>query len=107
MSKKYPGRPIGSKVRQNMVEILYFYKRLYGYEIYKIYMDLYPKITMRLIYYHLKKGVSTGEFKVYTVDKKSGKYSWGGVSENIIYEPGPNANPLIEPHVKLYWEKNK
>jgi hypothetical protein len=101
------GRPLGSKVRQNIVEILYFYKRLHGYELSKIYMELYPKVTMRLIYYHLKKGLTTGEFKIYKVDKRSGKYSWGTTTENIIYECGPGANPMIEPHVKVYWEKHQ
>jgi hypothetical protein len=101
------GRPIGSKVRQNMVEILYFYKQLHGYDLFKIYVELYHPVTMRLIYYHLKKGVDTGEFKVYKINKKTGKYSWGTTSENIQYELGPKANPMIEPHVKMYWEKNK
>jgi hypothetical protein len=104
---KRQGRPIGSKVRQNIVEILYFYRQLHGYDLYKIYKELYPLVTMRLIYYHLKKGLDTGEFKVYKVDKKIGTYSWGGQSENVIYTLGPNANPMIEPHVKLYWEKTK
>jgi hypothetical protein len=101
------GRPIGSKVRQNIVEILYFYKQLYGYELYKIYKELYHPVTMRLIYYHLKKGLDTEEFKIQRVDKKIGKYSWGGTSENIIYALGSKANPMIEPHVKLQWEKSK
>jgi len=100
------GRPIGSKVRQNVVEILYFYKKLHGYDLYKIYKELYPPVTMRLIYYHLKKGLTTGEFIIAHIDKKSGKYSWGGTSENIIYALGNSANPMIEPHVKLYWEKD-
>ncbi|MGV8171189.1 MAG: hypothetical protein ACP5OA_00675 [Candidatus Woesearchaeota archaeon] len=106
MTKKQ-GRPIGSKVRQNIVEILYFYKQLHGYDMYKIYKELYPPVTMRLIYYHLKKGLDTGEFKVQRVDRKAGKYSWGGISENIIYVLGQSANPMIEPHVKLYWENDK
>ncbi len=101
------GRPIGSKVRQNIVEILYFYKHLHGYDLYKIYKELYHPVTMRLIYYHMKKGIDTGEFKVYKVDKKTGTYSWGGTSENILYELGSKANPMIEPHVKMYWERNK
>jgi hypothetical protein len=106
MAKRGQGRPIGSKVRQNIVEILYFYRQLHGYDLYKIYIDLYPKVTMRLIYYHLKKGLDTGEFKIARLDKKSGNYSWGTTSENVIYELGTNANPMIEPHVKFYWEKN-
>ncbi len=101
------GRPIGSKVRQNIVEILYFYKHLHGYDLYKIYKELYKPVTMRLIYYHMKKGLDTGEFRIYKVDKKVGTYSWGGTSENILYELGPKANPMIEPHVKIFWEKNK
>jgi hypothetical protein len=101
------GRPIGSKVRQNMVEILYFYRQLHGYELFKIYVELYHPVTMRLIYYHLKKGLDTREFKIYKVDKKTGTYSWGVTSENIVYELGESANPMIEPHVKSYWERNK
>jgi hypothetical protein len=61
---------------------------------------------MRLIYYHLKKGLDTGEFFVVKVNRKLGKYSWGGTSENIIYGLGKSANPMIEPHVKLQWEKD-
>ncbi len=101
------GRPLGSKVRQNIIEILYFYKQLHGYELYKIYTDLYPPVTMRLIYYHLKKGLSLGEFKIARVDKKVGNYSWGGVSENILYTLDSAASPIIEPHVKSYFERNK
>ena len=103
---KKQGRPIGSKVRQNIVEILYFYKVLHGYDLSKIYMELYTPVTMRLIYYHLKKGLDTGEFKIYKINKITGKYSWGTTSENILYSLGPSANPMIEPHVKLYYEKN-
>lgn len=101
------GRPIGSKVRQNIIEILYFYKKLYGYEIYKIYTALFPPVSMRLIYYHLKKGIETEEFRIHKIDKKSGNFSWGEDVKNIIYELGPKAEPIILPHVKLYWEKDK
>jgi hypothetical protein len=104
---KSQGRPLGSKVRQNIVEILYFYRQLHGYDLFKIYKELYPPVTMRLIYYHLKKGVDTGEFRVEKIDKKAGTYSWGATSENVIYALGQSANPMIEPHVKYYWEKNK
>jgi hypothetical protein len=101
------GRPIGSKVRQNIVEILYFFKKLHGYELYKTYLDLYPKVTMRLIYYHMKKGISTGEFKIDKVERKSGKYSWGSDVENIIYALGPAAKPIVEPRIKLYCEEHQ
>jgi len=107
MAKRGQGRPIGSKVRQNIVEILYFYKYLYGYEIYRIYKELYPPVTLRLIYYHMKKGIDTREFKIYKIDRKQGNYSWGKTSENILYELGESANPMIEPRIRLYREKEE
>ena len=58
------GRPIGSNVRQNMIEILYFLKSAHGYHIFKVYKQIYPKITLRGIYYHLKKGQELGEFEI-------------------------------------------
>ena len=64
------GRPVKSEIRQNIVEILYFMKQGYGYEIYKAYIAIFPKVTMRSIYYHLKKGTSLGEFKVSKVEKE-------------------------------------
>jgi hypothetical protein len=106
MAQRSKGRPLGSKVRQNIVEILYFYKELHGYELYKIYLDLYPKVSQRLIYYHLKKGVDTGEFLVSKQEKKTGNYSWGQSSENIIYCLGQSASPLIDARIKMYMEEN-
>ena len=44
------GRPIKSAIRQNVVEILYFLKKGYGYDIYKAYRDIFPAVTMRSIY---------------------------------------------------------
>ena len=107
MDKHKQGRPIGSRVRQNIVEIIYFYKRLYGYEVYKIYRELFPPVTMRLIYYHLKKGVETKEFLIYKIEKKSGSYSWGADAQNVIYELGPQARPMIEPRIKIHWDNDK
>jgi hypothetical protein len=88
------GRPIFSRVRQNMVEILHSIGKGYGYEIYKIYLEHYPKITLRLIYYHLKKGLMTGEFVVDSTEKSKGEYSWGALAEKTYYKLGPNAKPL-------------
>ena len=107
MNKKGQGRPLGSKVRQNIVEILYFYKQMHGYDIYKVYTDLYPPVTLRLIYYHLRKGLDTKEFRIQKISHKEGNYSWGNDTENIIYELGEQARPIIEPRIKMHWEKNK
>ena len=64
------GRPLGSQVRQNIIEILYFMGHGCGYDIYKIYVAIFPKVTMRLIYYHLNKGYQIWEFKIYKVGKE-------------------------------------
>jgi len=88
------GRPVFSQVRQNMIEILSVIGKGYGYDIYKMYKEIYPKVTMRLIYYHLKKGVELGEFAVDAVEKTKGEYSWGSEVEKVFYKLGPNANPV-------------
>ena len=79
------GRPIGSNVRNNIISLLSREGPMHGYELYQKYIMNYPKVTMRLIYYHLKKGVSTGELKVYKIEHKKGEYSWGTEVQNIIY----------------------
>jgi hypothetical protein len=40
---------------------------------------------MRLIYYHLKKGVSLGELKIHKIEKKKGEFSWGSEVQHITY----------------------
>jgi len=99
------GRPVKSEIRQNMVEILYFMKEGYGYEIYKVYVAIFPKVTMRSIYYHLKKGISLGEFKVSKIEKEKGDYSWGGEAEKIYYGLGEKAKASVDEKVKEYFEK--
>ena len=107
ITKRKQGRPIGSKIRQNIIEILYFYKQLYGYEIYKIYVDIFPAVTMRSIYYHLKKGLAIDEFKIHKINVKEGNYSWGDSSETIVYELSKNARPIMDERVRTYWEKKR
>ncbi|MCX8147137.1 MAG: hypothetical protein N3D84_01580, partial [Candidatus Woesearchaeota archaeon] len=59
--RKMPrGRPAKSQIRQNIIELLYFLGQSSGYDVYKLYIQIYPKVTMRSIYYHLKSGLSTG-----------------------------------------------
>ncbi|MBD3354847.1 hypothetical protein GF361_02590 [Candidatus Woesearchaeota archaeon] len=101
------GRPVESKIRQNIVEILYFMKKGHGYEIYKVYRDIFPAVTMRSVYYHLKKGVATKEFKVQEIKMEKGDYSWGGQAEKIYYSLGPNAKPKIDSRVKKWFDKKK
>ena len=99
------GRPIKSEIRQNIVEILFFMKQGYGYEIYKAYIAIFPKVTMRSIYYNLKKGTALGEFKVDKIEKEKGDYSWGGEAEKKYYALGPNAKPSVNEKVKEHFEK--
>tara|TARA_B100000315_G_C14473821_1_gene539642 strand:+ start:623 stop:943 length:321 start_codon:yes stop_codon:yes gene_type:complete len=99
------GRPVRSEIRQNIVEILYYMKEGYGYEVYRTYIKIFPKVTMRSIYYHLKKGVSLGEFKVSQIKKEKGDYSWGGEAEKIYYGLGEQAKAVGNEKAKEFFDK--
>ncbi|MFH0961336.1 MAG: hypothetical protein V1820_01485 [archaeon] len=76
-----------SKIRDNIVEIFIGETTpLYGYQINKKYVTRYGRLSLRLTYYHLSKGVSEGIFKITEKRKSSGGFSWGGLSERIYYE---------------------
>ena len=94
------GRPTLSPIRQNITEILNYVKDDYAYNIYKIYCELFPKVTMRSIYYHLRKGEQIKEFVVSRIEQEKGDYSWGSNVEKIYYKPGPNANPKGDARIK-------
>jgi len=100
------GRPPTSEIRQNIIDILFFLKKGYGYDIYKIYIAIFPIVTLRSIYYHLKQGTKMEEFKVEKIEKTKGDYSWGQEAEKIYYKLGPNAIPKTNTRVKDYLEKN-
>ena len=99
------GRPVKSQIRQNMVEILFYLKKAYGYEIYKVYVKIFPRITLRSIYYHLRKGIATEEFKILNIEKEKGNYSWGPEAEKIYYGLGPSAKPSENDRVREYFNK--
>lgn len=104
---KSVGRPIGSPIRQNIVEILYFLEKGYGYQIHKIYNQIFTPCTNEVIYYHLKKGVSTGEFELEEIKTEKGNYSWGESVEKYYYKLGKQANPQINDKIKEFFEKGK
>lgn len=87
------GRPAFSPIRDNLVELIYYYGKGYGYELYKRYVEVFHKTTMRSIYYHLNKGVSLGVFKIDKVEQVKGNYSWGTGVRRVIFSLGPNAKP--------------
>jgi hypothetical protein len=89
------GRKIGSPIRQQIVEILFWMKKGTGYDIYKIHKQLFPQCTQRSIYYHLQKGVDTQEFLLENVRIEEGDYSWGKQTQKVYYELGPHAEPKI------------
>ncbi len=97
------GRPVGSEIRQNIVEILFHLSKACGYDIYKHYRKLFPACTREVIYYHLKKGLATGEFELEEVRQEKGKYSWGSVVEKKYYKLGPAAAPHGEVRVKEFF----
>ncbi|HLD33570.1 MAG TPA: hypothetical protein VJB66_02505 [Candidatus Nanoarchaeia archaeon] len=87
------GRPIGSVIRQNVVEILYYLGTAHGYQISKLYPRIFAAATRRVIYYHLKKGCDLGEFEVEKIEREQGDFSWGSVAEKTYYRLGKNARP--------------
>ena len=101
------GRPVGSAVRQNILEILHVLKRAHGYQLYKVYRDLYPKVTLRVIYYHLKKGTSLGELEIEKVEKERGDYSWGSQAEKIYYKLGPRASVKGDDRIQAYLDAQR
>ena len=102
---KQRGRPVNSVIRQNMTEILFYLGKAYGYDLYKHYIEIFPKVTLRSIYYHLRKGTELGEFEIEKIEKEKGEYSWGEMAEKIYYKLGKSASPKGDPKVKQYIEK--
>ncbi len=102
------GRPVKSQIRQNVVEILHYLGKGYGYEISKIHNAIFPPVTQRLIYYHLRKGIMTKEIAVYKVEQEKGDFSWGSVVEKTYYRLGSEGNPKGDDRVKHFlksWKK--
>ncbi len=94
------GRPVKSQIRQNIIELLFFLKEGYGYNIYRHYKEIFPLVSMRVIYYHLKKGTDLGEFKINKIIKENGNFSWGSEAEKIYYSLGQEAQPIGNERVK-------
>ncbi len=96
------GRPLKSQIRQNIVEILYYLDQGYGYQIAKIYNEVFPQVTQRSVYYHLRKGVEIKEIKVNRVEQEEGEFSWGRMVEKIYYSLGPESSPRGNKRVKEF-----
>jgi|GEM_PF-2772107 len=59
---------------------------LYGYAIYKLYTEKFGPISIRLVYYHLTRGVKERLFVVKQVEEIRGDYSWGNQSMRKYYD---------------------
>jgi Fe2+ or Zn2+ uptake regulation protein len=94
-------------IRQNVIEILNHLGESYAYDIYRHYSVIFPKVTMRSIYYHLNKGITTKEFIVKRISSEKGDYSWGPTAEKIYYSLGPAASPRSLPVVSEYFNKKQ
>ncbi len=101
------GRPPNSPVRQNVTELLSQFGELHGYDAYKHYIRIFPKVSMRAVYYCLRNGTKKGHFKVAKVEKKAGKYSWGPEAQRVYYALGDAAKPLGDLKVKRYYDGQK
>lgn len=101
------GRPPKSEIRQNIIEILFYMGEGHGYNLARVYNEIFPAVTQRSIYYHLKKGVNTGEFLVHSIRKETGEFSWGQTVEKIYYTLGNQANPRGDKRVEEYLKKYK
>lgn len=98
--QKSRGRPTKSEIRQNIVNLLYYIGEGYGYQICKIYKEVFPPVTQRSIYYHLKKGVETGEILIHKIKEEQGEFSWGSKVEKTYYGLATNATPQPSQAIK-------
>lgn len=101
------GRPVQSQIRQNIIEILFYLNKGYGYQISKIYNEIFPQVTQRSIYYHLRKGVLTKEIIMHKIEQEKGDFSWGTVVEKKYYTLGDKAQPQGNNRIKQFLEKFK
>lgn len=102
------GRPVKSQIRQNIIEILFYLGEGYGYQISKIYKEIFPSVTQRSIYYHLRKGVALKEIKLNKIEEEKGDFSWGKSVEKVYYALGKKAQPKGEERVRNFlrtWKK--
>jgi len=49
--------------------------------------------------------LATKEFKVESIKSEKGNYSWGPSAEKVYYSLGPNAKPMIDKKVEVYFKK--
>ncbi|HIH38071.1 hypothetical protein J4460_04585 [Candidatus Woesearchaeota archaeon] len=101
------GRPTTSQIRENILSILLYKKRAYGYDLIKIYQRLFGKVHPRSIYYHLKKAQALGQVKVIAIEEEKGDYSWGQTAQKIYYSLDQNAKPKPNQMIEEFFNSMK
>lgn len=101
------GRPVKSQIRQNIIEILYYLNKGYGYQISRLYNEIFSQVSQRSIYYHLRKGIKTGEIEIEKIREEKGEFSWGNVVEKVYYQIGKQAEVKGNKLVAAYFKRNK
>ncbi len=101
------GRPQGSPVRQNVTDLIAQFGEMHGYDVYRHYIKIFPKVSMRAVYYSLRNGVKKGFFKVAKIEKQTGTYSWGPEAQRVYYALGELAKPAGDARVRKYFEDIK
>ncbi|MAF99292.1 MAG: hypothetical protein CMH61_01640 [Nanoarchaeota archaeon] len=102
---KKRGRPVKSEIRNNVLEIVHHLGKGYGYQIAKAYNSIFPKVSQRSVYYHLRKGVQLDELKVSKIKMEKGDYSWGDKAEKIYYSLGRLGSAKGDGRVKEFFRK--
>ncbi len=101
------GRPTRSVVRDNIVEILAYLGTGTGYGIAKVYNELFPEVTVRVVYYHLRKGLALNLFAVDAIRREEGEYSWGSQAEKIYYRLTEHASPRGNARIREFLEQRR
>jgi hypothetical protein len=83
------GRPLKTDIRERIGLILSQVNFAYGYELFKIYKNVFGEIGLRNLYYNLKKGLQTGEFIIAHIEREPGSFTWGAEAQHIYYGAGP------------------
>jgi hypothetical protein len=90
------GRKPYSEIRENIVKILMVIGKADGYLVSKVYERVFPKATMRSIYYHLNKGLELGIFRPEEIIDEHGSFSWGNIARKVYYSLSPGKTAQLD-----------
>mgnify|MGYP000914733579 CR=1 FL=1 len=97
------GRKPSSDIRDKVLQILSCMDKAYGYEIFYHYLELFPAVHMRSIYYHLRKAVNLNQITIKEIKNSPGDYSWGPTAQRIYYKIKKNTQVKVSPEVQEYF----